>query len=394
MGRVIVSVTNDLVTDQRVHRTCTALTEAGWEVRLVGRKLKGSPEVVREYETERMRLVFRKKALFYAEYNIRLFVKLLLARVDVIYANDTDTLLASWMVARLRGKALFFDAHEMFPEVPELVGRKRIKAVWRGIEDLILPRIASSKKMGAATVCESIAEIYEKRYGLKMAVVRNVPMRRENKSLAESAESVEKGNEKRMLLYQGAVNVGRGIEWVMSAMRYLPEYDMVVAGVGDEYERLRKEGEEIGNVTFLGRMEPEELHRLTPKAKLGLSLLENRGLNYYYSLPNRIADFVQAGVPVLATDFPEIHRVVEGYGIGRLIAPSRYIAEEKRSEAPDARELAEEIRKTVEWWESIPEGERQRRMRQAAEELSWEKDKEVLLTAFGEIAETTTSDDV
>ncbi len=140
--RIILSVTNDLVTDQRVHRSCTALHEAGYDVTLVGRKLPESVEVRRDYNTVRMRLLFRKKAAFYAEYNIRLFLRLLFIRADLFYANDTDTLLANYFAARIRRKPLFFDAHEMFPEVPELVGRPRVKRFWTRIEDRLYPRLA------------------------------------------------------------------------------------------------------------------------------------------------------------------------------------------------------------------------------------------------------------
>ena len=216
--RVILSVTNDLVTDQRVHRSCSALSEAGFRVTLVGRRLPGSAPLQRPYHTRRLSLLFRKKALFYAEYNLRLFLHLLFAPADLFYANDTDTLLANYLAARLRRKPLFFDAHEMFPEVPELVGRDRVRRVWTKIEDLIFPRLARRPDMAAVTVCQSIADIYRQRYGLSMAVVRNVPLPSPSTSapVDDLLAAVPAG--KRILLYQGAINIGRGIEWMMAAM--------------------------------------------------------------------------------------------------------------------------------------------------------------------------------
>ena len=203
------------------------------------------------------------------------------------------------------------------------------------------------------------------------------------------------------ILYQGAVNIGRGIEWVISAMPYLPEYHLVIAGVGDIYDDLIKNqnvnfnvnfnlndstiNNSASKVIFLGRVEPVELRRLTPHAALGLSLLENRGLNYYYSLPNRIADFVQAGVPVLATDFPEIRAVVEDYGIGRLIPAQPFDRERNCSQPPDPQQLAEQIRDAIGWWQSLPIEERHARMTRAANELSWENDKKILLDAVNAI---------
>lgn len=387
--RVVVSVTNDLVTDQRVHRSCSALHDAGYQVTLVGRLLPESGPVQRCYRTVRMRLLFRKKAVFYAEYNLRLFLLLLFTRTDLFYSNDTDTLPANYWAALLRRKPLFFDAHEMFPEVPELVGRPRVKSFWEGIESRLFPRMAKRKRMAAVTVCESIAEIYRKRYGLAMGVVRNVPMSRkiQDDTAQAKAETLigQLPRDKRLLLYQGAVNVGRGIEWVMEAMPWLDDCHLVVAGVGDEYERLKSESQREAlkeRVTFLGRVEPEVLHGLTCHASLGLSLLENRGLNYYYSLPNRIADFVQAGVPVLATDFPEIHRVVTTYGIGMLVSPMPFDASTGKSQPPDPQELAQQIREALAYWETMPSTEKASLFAKASEALSWEHDKKVLLQAI------------
>ena len=127
MKIAIVAVTNDLTTDQRVHRTCKTLTGLGYRVTLVGRRLRDSLTLAgREYETERMRLVFDKGPLFYAEYNIRLFFLLLLRKSSLIVTNDTDTLAAGFLASKIRRIPQLHDCHEYFRGVPELVGRKRV----------------------------------------------------------------------------------------------------------------------------------------------------------------------------------------------------------------------------------------------------------------------------
>ena len=80
--RIVVAVTNDIVTDQRVARTCDALVEDGHSVMLIGRLLPDSKPLSRPYRVCRMRLLFRRSALFYAEYNIRLFLRLVTAKAD------------------------------------------------------------------------------------------------------------------------------------------------------------------------------------------------------------------------------------------------------------------------------------------------------------------------
>ena len=384
--RIILSVTNDLVTDQRVHRSCTALCEAGYDVMLIGRRLPESVAVQRPYRIVRMRLLFKKKAVFYAEYNLRLFFRLLFSKADAFYSNDTDSLPANYLAAILRRKPLFFDAHEMFPEVPELVGRPKVKRFWTRIEDCIFPKLTRPHR-AAVTVCQSIADIYHSRYGLTMRVVRNVPMSFPSYNSDAEQLLAKLPRDKKILLYQGAVNIGRGIEWIMAAMPYMQDCQLVVAGVGDVYEKLKQDASEakLDNVTFLGRVEPDVLHCLTSSASLGLSLLENRGLNYYYSLPNRIADFVQAGVPVLATDFPEIRRVVETYGIGTLVKPAPFDAATQQSTSPDPRRLADTIHDTLVYWDSLSQEERSSRFDRAAADLSWQNDKNVLLEQINTI---------
>lgn len=380
-----MSVTNDLVTDQRVHRSCMALTAAGYEVTLVGRRLPDSEPVSRPYRTRRMALLFKKKAIFYAEYNLRLFLLLLFSSTDAFYSNDTDTLMANYLAARLRRKPLFFDAHEMFPEVPELVGRERVKKTWTAIENWIFPKIAHRKNMAAVTVCRSIAEIYRQRYGLQMGVVRNVPMQLKGDSAAAAKLLSKLPSDKKLLLYQGAVNIGRGIEWFMEAMPLLDDCHLVVAGVGDEYGKLSevaKQPKYRDRVTFLGRVEPSALKSLTPKASLGLVLLEHRGLNYYYSLPNRIGDFVAAEVPIMATDFPEIRSVVAGFNVGRLLPSPK---DDDHEDPRNPEWLANQVKTTLEEWANMDSTEKHTRFQKAHDDLNWENEKNILLDCVNTI---------
>lgn len=369
MSRVIVAVSNDLVTDQRVHRSCSALLEAGHSVCLVGRLLPASSPLARPYRTVRLRLLFHRSAFFYAEFNIRLFFFFLFSRADVFFANDTDTLLAASLAALLRRKALFFDAHELFPEVPELVHRPRIRRFWQSIEDLILPRIGSASLPGACcTVCQSIADFYRSRYGLSMAVVRNVPL----PSLPSPL--YRRPSKPFTILYQGAVNVGRGIEWMIDAMAFLPHCRFVVAGVGDLFNTLRRYAASkpyAQRIVFLGRLAPDQLHQLTLSADLGLVLLQNLGLNYYYSLPNRIGDFAHASVPVLASAFPEISRIVDTYHIGSCLPDN-----------PSPRQIAQAVLQLFDDFASLDAAVIQRRFAAAQSDLSWSNDKNVFLRHF------------
>ena len=132
--RIIISVTNDLVVDHRVHKVATILMKNNYKVLLIGTKNKKSQPISRDYSTKRFQMIFHKKFLFYAEYNIRLFFYLLFTSTDIFLANDTDTLMANFFASFIRRKKLVFDAHEMFPEVPEVINRKIVKNFWTKIK--------------------------------------------------------------------------------------------------------------------------------------------------------------------------------------------------------------------------------------------------------------------
>ncbi len=313
-----MAVTNDLVTDRRVLRHAAALREAGYAVDLVGRN--------------DLRVRAKKTWRFYAEYNLRLFFRLLRMPCDLVWANDTDTLLASWLAARLRRKALVMDSHEIFPEVPELVGRNGVKRVWQCIERWLMPRCNAN-----LTVCQSVAAYYKRTLGVDMAVVRNMSAECGRWDVEHSTPSTQHSTLK-TLLYQGAVNLGRGIDWAIDAMERLPQCRLVIAGVGDLYDEMRSYAASkpwAGRIEFLGRVEPDALARLTPQADVGLLMLEDLGLNYRCALPNRVGDFIAAGVPMVVSDMPEMASVVDKYHIGAVIA------------APGAEALAEAIEKVL-----------------------------------------------
>lgn len=346
--RIVMAVTNDLVTDRRVMRHAEALREAGFEVALIGRRELG----VRS----------RKGWMFYAEYNVRLWRKLMRTRCDVVWANDTDTLLGCYMAVRMKIKGspvrLVMDAHELFPEVPELVGRRIVKGVWERLERWLMPKCD-----GMLTVCRSIADYYRGRYGVEMEVVRNVSGHKR----VDSGQWAAGSGQLHTLLYQGCVNKGRGVDWAIDALEWLPDCELVIAGGGDLLEEMKTYAAEkpwAERVVFLGRMRPEELERLTRRANVGLVMLEDMGMSYHFALPNRIGDFVAAGVPMVVSDLPEMAAVVRRFGVGEVMARP-----EDGGRRSEARALAEAVKRVLSraWKEED--------FAAARADMDWEKEK-------------------
>lgn len=316
--RILVAVTNDLSTDQRVDKSCMSLLGAGHEVRVFCRSLVNSMPLHRPYQHERMELIFVKGPLFYLEYNFRLLLKLLRTPGDIILANDLDTLLGCYLASVVKDIPLIYDSHEYFTEVPELEGRWAKKA-WLRLETWIFPKLKY-----VYTVNKSIAQIYEKTYGVNVGVLRNVPHRRHLKATKDRL-ALDLPEHRRILILQGAgINVDRGAEELLSAMPLLgEEYYLLIIGAGDVFETLKRRVSEESLhdlVRIIDRQPYERMMQYTLKADLGLTLDKNKSLNYRYSLPNKVFDYISAGIPVMSSDLTELRRLIDTHGVGILIS--------------------------------------------------------------------------
>lgn len=353
--KLVFSVTNDLRYDQRMQRICSALSEAGHEVTLVGRLRRHSPTLPSQpYRQVRLNCFFEKGKLFYLEYNLRLFVWLLWRRFDIYTGIDLDTILPNLLVARLKGKKCYYDAHEYFSEVPEVINRPVTKAIWEGVARLCIPRVDRAYTVGPA-----LARIFQERYGKAFAVVRNVPFVIPSHSSQQPSKS-----SRPVILYQGVLNTGRGLEIAIAAMQKIEGVELWLAGEGDLSQELRQLAQDLRveeKVRFLGYLTPEALRSVTQQASIGLNLLENRGLSYYYSLANKAFDYVQAGVPSIQMNFPEYLALQQEHRVFYLI---------NRLEVEVLVQALEHLLGDGELYLALQEG-----CRKAAVEWRWEREK-------------------
>ena len=315
--RVLVSVTNDLTTDQRVKKVCNSLSNLGYDILLIGRFLPDSKPIERPYSVLRMGLFFTKGALFYAEYNIRLFFILLFSKVDIYHANDLDTLLANFLAAKIRRKPIVYDSHEYFTGVPEIQNKPLVKAIWLSIEKWIFPKLKF-----IFTVNKSIANLYKEEYGKELRIMRNIPLK-QTISVYKSKSDLGIPLDKQIIITQGAgINIDRGIEEAVEAIRYLPNVCFLIIGDGDVLPQLKERVEKLNiesQVIFKGRMPYSEMMEYTRHAELGLTLDKDTNINYRFSLPNKLFDYIHAGIPVLSTKVIEVKNIIDTYNVGLFI---------------------------------------------------------------------------
>ena len=353
-------MTNDLSTDQRVDKVCSTLHKNGFKVLLIGRKLKNSTPLNSKYDTKRIKLLFNSGVLFYAEFNFRLFFILLFLKKDFLLSNDLDTLLPNYLVSIFQKKKIIYDSHELFPEIPELVNKPFVKKCWSNLEAFILPKLKNTY-----TVCDSIAEYYTKKYNTNFKTILNLP----NKKDLEFGTFPFQSDGKKVILYQGAINIGRGIELMIDTMQFMDNCIFVIIGNGDIFRDLNQKvinKNLTDKIYFLGKIAPKELHKLTPLANLGISIEEDLGLNYRFALPNKIFDYIQAEAPILVSDLPEMKQIVLDHKVGEIII--------KRS--------PEKIAKQI---EGMLEKDYSSNLKKAKKELIWKTEEEKLFEVFNNL---------
>jgi glycosyltransferase involved in cell wall biosynthesis len=291
-----------------MHKICSSLANAGYEVKLIGRLRKHSidfnPSI---FSTFRIQCWFDKGKLFYIEYNLRLFFYLLQTPFDIVCAIDLDTIAACYGAGKIKAKFIVFDAHEYFPEVPELLYRPLIKKIWSKVEQFFVPRINY-----LYTVSEGLSHIFKEKYKVEFAVIRNISIL-QDLPLRESTE--------KYILYQGMLNKGRGLEQLIEAMPAI-DSKLYMVGDGDIANILKEKVKELkleNKVKFLGLLKPDGLRKISANAHLGINLLENKGLSYYYSLSNKFFDYIHAAIPQIAMSLPEYKKLNDQYQIALLI---------------------------------------------------------------------------
>ena len=367
MIKAILSVTNDLYTDPRVDKVARFLQRNGYQVTLVGRRYGDSPALEsRPYQTHRMRLLFRRGFLFYAEYQFRLFFYLLFRRFDLFVANDLDTLLPNLLVSRMKKKRLVYDSHEYFCGELSVVNKPASLWVWSHIEKFCFPKLKT-----VITVSQSIVDQYEKEYGIRPYLVRNIPSQRDFE-LTETRASLGMPEDKSILILQGnAINEGRGGEEMIEAMPLLPDTHLFVVGNGSSLPAMKKRAEELNisdRVTFVGRQNQQMLYNYTVLADVGIALDRDVSANARFSLPNKIFEYIKAGTPLVVSNLVERRHVVEKYQVGVVAeswTPETIAAAVRQlTDNPDFYQQCQEHCAT------------------AAQELTWENEEKVLAEIY------------
>ena len=309
--KILTSAFSNLYTDQRIEKVCRTLHENGYDVELIGNNWGGKEEMSRPYPFSRIDIVSKTLKTAYFEFNWKLYQELKKKADEntILHANDLDALLPNYLLSKKLNIPLIFDSHEIFSEMPAVQGKISQK-LWRYLQNKIVPNL---KFM--ITASGSYGKWFENKYGIKPIIVQNAPRK------IDFSIVIPENNPK-ILLYQGAINPFRGIDRAILAMHYVENVIFKIAGDGPkkkEYEDLVLKENLQTKVQFLGKLLPEDLRKITLTADLGMSIEENGGESYEFSLPNKVLDCIQARVPLILSPLPEMLIIKNQFDVGEII---------------------------------------------------------------------------
>lgn len=358
--------------DTRVRREASALAAAGHEVTVVHLpsaeegEFTEAPFELDAATLRRGRGRLPRRARLGAE-AMRLAMRAAASRPDVVHAHDAAMLLPGLLAARLCRAKLVYDSHELATGVPY---RDR---GWARVVSTA-ERIGAPRADATITVSDGIAARIVERYALRRppAVVRNIPDLPPPGAAPARDLRRELGiGDAPLILHQGAVAPGRGCEVLLRALGELTDAHLLFLGATGPYaERLDESAVETGldgRTHLVGPVAPEALLSHTAQADVGVSLLEDSCENHRLALPNKLFEYLAAGLPVVVADLPEAARLVRGRGVGWCADPA------------DAGSVTAALRAAL---DHQNDEDLQLRLARAASELSWESEKPRLLAVY------------
>ncbi len=322
---VAFALYGDLRNNSRALRQLRVLGDAGLRIRIVaaGSGESGAPEIPGVH-LHSISVSSRSGPSFFLELHRRVREALLETPARVYHASGLYVLPAACSAARRYGGRVVYDARELYTHVSATAGRPWVRAFWYMIERRYIRRANA-----VLTVGNAIADRLAGTYGVvRPAVLHNIPDRKPP-ALSPSPLVPDLDPDTVTMLHQGHMMKDRGCEQLVDAMRDIEGAVLVFLGGGPLRPALQKQTADAGiadRIRFVDSVPSDRLPAYTASADLGVTLLQDTCLNHRFALPNKLFQYFMAGLPVVASDLPEIRRVVAPHDTGILVEPGNRTA--------------------------------------------------------------------
>lgn len=235
--------------------------------------------------------------------------------INVVNIHNLSMLPLGVLLKYAYNARLIYDAHELEAE------RNGLKGVRKKISKLIEKKLINYTDM-IIVVSESIADWYKENYKIKRPiVVLNAPNKRDLKKNNYFREQLGIREDQIILLYQGGLFYGRGIHLIIDAFKVRLEEKIVAVfmGYGELEQDIKSAAAENNNIFFFPAVAPQIVLEYTSSADLGISLIENTCLSYYYCMPNKLFEYSMTGLPVLVSNMKDMSELVVNNNMGGVI---------------------------------------------------------------------------
>lgn len=323
---VAFALHGDLRNNSRALRQLRLLGDAGLRVRVVAAVSGMSDETERPgmpdlsgARVDTVSVVAQSGPPFFRELHRRMRQALLEIPARAFHASGLYVLPAAQAAARKYGARLVYDVRELYPHVSATVGKPWARAFWSLLERRYIRRADA-----VLTVGDAIADRLSATCGIaRPAVLYNIPIR---KPVPSRPIPLAPGLDPDVvtILHQGHMMKERGCEQLVAAMRNVEGAALVFLGAGPLRPALREQAQAVGvaqRVHFVDPVPSDRLPEYAASADLGVTLLQDTCLNHRFALPNKLFEYLMAGLPVVASDLPEIRRVVAPHDVGVLCEP-------------------------------------------------------------------------
>lgn len=385
MKKICMVLGNPFVNDNRVLREAGTLAKDGFKVRLFASYGVGLPSYEKVDGFEVIRLPVKnyspyrlKMYPYYTEF-YKSYKKLVSERADFYHCHDLDTLLLGYLVGKKTGAKIIYDTHEYWPSRTKFARNvlDYIKGYIREPFFHLMERFLINRVDVVISANETSASALSKHYNIeKPKTIYNYHSFKnkiESNVLKESLNLMGK----KVILFLGGINKGRGVLQLLEALVYLPsDYHLVFLGQGPYKEKLQKMAQKLSlneRLHFPKAVPPKDVVKWASSADVGISPIQNVSKSYYFSSPNKVFEYLMAGLPIAVSDFPEMRKILSRHEVGETFNPD------------DPKSIAKAIKKI------LFDGTRYKEMkknalRAAKEEYNWEKESKKLLRLYRKLS--------
>lgn len=363
-NKVLITFLGNLNYDTRCKNLYNTLKINGYEA-----KFLGFDWLTKDFEPVKSEVTIYKLhkgflSLLHLKFAWHIKFYLMASRASIIFAEDIYTLPFAVLFGKLKSAKVFYDSRELYGHLAGLKGKKTKQNFWRLVERYFIKKVNHIITTGKLD-----SDFLIKKYEVDDPILlRNLPRYYKPKEEQDFKSLFGIDQIKKTLLYQGVIHHGRGLLPTFRALKELKDCVLVIIGDGefeDYYRNLANEMGIIEQVIFAGKVNQENILSYTKTADVGLSIIENLSLSYYYALPNKLFEYIMAEIPVIVSNLPQMKEIVEDYQVGKVVD----------LENPD--ELVEAIKQLTE--DEVLNKKFKENCRTASQELNWENELKNLL---------------